>query len=136
MAPINLGTNVLPDVDAEIAEAPAGAAILAGQDVYIDATDGKVKLLSTAITAANIKLAGVALNSAPTVGQPVKVQYGGKVKGTATLAVGAPYFASDTAGSVGLESDNLTGDNIHFLGVADTTTSIKLHPFVSGVAKA
>ncbi len=136
MVAVNLGTSVLADVDAETAEAPVAAAILQGQDVYEDVTDGKLKLLSTAIAPANIKRAGVALNSAPTVGAPCKYQYGGKVKGTATLVVGTAYYASDTPGSVAPEADLGTGDNVHFMGVADTTTSLKLHQFISGVAKA
>ena len=134
MAVVNLGTGVLASGNASVKDEIAGVAILAGQAVYRDAADGRVKLASTS-AAANAAI-GIALNSAPTAGQPVRVAWDGTLTGTATLIVGEAYFVSDTAGSLGQMSDVGTGDFVTFVGIAATATSLKLRPFVSGVQHA
>lgn len=135
MAIVNLGTGVKPSTDASRSNEIAGAVILAGQVVYRDATDGSVKLASTASANAS-KALGVALNSAPTVGQPVVVQWSGVVSGTATLIVGEPYFVSDTAGSVGQATDVGLNDFVTFVGIALTATTLRLGILASGVQHA
>ena len=134
MAIVNLGTAVLPSGDVSVKDEIAGAVILAGQAVYRDSADQRVKLASTS-AAANAAI-GIALNSAPTVGQPVRVAWEGTLTGTATIVVGDAYFVSDTAGSVGQMSDIGTADFVTFVGIAATATSIKVRPFVSGVQHA
>lgn len=138
MAAINLGTAVYSDTDADIFRAPAGAAILAGQCVY-EGTDGKIQLSSTA--ADNFgKRQGIAMNSAPTVGQEVAVQQGGTVLGCATMTVGEAYYASDTPGSVGslatASPDIGSGDWINLLGFAKAATTLRLRPFSPSVKHA
>lgn len=135
MAIVNLGTGIVPGSDASVKDEVAGVAILAGQVVYRDVSDGRVKLASTA-TAAVAAAVGVALNSAPTVGQPVRVCWDGTVTGVAALVVGEPYFVSDTAGSVGQISDVGTGDFVTLVGIALSATSLRVRPLASGVAHA
>ncbi len=136
MAAVNLGTGVTPDKDAEVIDAVSGvAAIAAGQNVHEDPTDNTWKLASTG-NVTTPRRTGIALGGVSALGAPFKVQIGGRVKGTATLVVGTAYYTSDTPGSVGPEADLGTGDYVTYYGVADTTTSIKLHPHVTGVQKA
>lgn len=136
MAAVNLGTGVTPGPDADIIyNQTVGQAILAGQTVHEDPADGKWRLGScTAVTSP--RRAGIALNSAPTVGQLIDVQYGGDLLNTATLVVGTTYDLSTTAGSVAPEADLVTGNYTTVMGVAKTATSLKLRPIVGVVAHA
>lgn len=133
MTAVNLGTGVLPGSDAEILQGCiAGQAILHGQDVAEDPTDGQWKLAST-VNLTTPRRTGVALGGASTKGAPFNVQIGGRITGTATLVVGTMYVGSATPGSVAPHADLATTQWVGFYGVADTTTSLKLHPFVPGV---
>ncbi len=134
MAPVNLGTGVTPGPDAILIPGNYGGVVLAGQTVQEDPTDGKWKLASDA-NVTTPRRCGVAMNSGPTSGQPGTIQIGGTVLGTATLVVATPYFLCDAAGSVDVDSAQLTGDYTTYMGVAPTATSFKLQPHVSGVAK-
>ena len=138
MAPVNLGTGVTSDTDADGFRAPVGAAVLAGQCVY-EGIDGKIQLASTASDLFGRRM-GIAMNSAPTVGQEVYVQTGGTVLNCATIVKGATYYASDTPGSVctaeGASPDLATNDWVNSFGVAKTTTSLRLRPFAASVQHA
>jgi hypothetical protein len=79
----------------------AGAAITAGQPVYIDTANSNViKLAQCDGTALEATVAGVALHAAGT-GQPISYASTGSVINIgATTVKGAQYFVSDTAGSL------------------------------------
>lgn len=133
MAPVNLGTSVLPGSDAVILNGViAGQVILQGQNVAEDPTDGQWKLAST-VNMTTPRRTGIALGGAALKGAPFNVQIGGRLTGTATLVIGTVYFASATPGSVEPQADLATTQWVAFYGVADTTSSIKLAPFVPGV---
>jgi len=136
MAAVNLGTGVTPGPDADIIfNQTVGQAILAGQIVHEDPADGKWRLGSNA-SVTSPRRVGVALNSAPTVGQLVDVQYGGTVLNTATLVVGETYQIAATAGSVAPVADILAAAYASFIGIAPTATSLKLRPLIGVVAHA
>jgi hypothetical protein len=130
MASVNLGTGVLPGSDASLKDEVSGEAILAGQVVYREVTTKKVKLASAA-SAEKADTVGVAMSSAPTAGQIIKVQWDGEVTGTATLVVGEPYFVSDTAGSVMPAADISAGEYVTLVGIARTATKLALGIFAS-----
>lgn len=136
MTAVNLGTSVTPGSDADIiSNCVVGQAVLAGQAVHEDPADGKWRLGScTAVTSP--RRTGIALNSAPTIGQTVDVQYGGDLLNTATLVVGASYDLSATPGSVCPEADLVTGNYTSVMGVAKLATTLKLRPIVGVVAHA
>jgi hypothetical protein len=138
MAPINLGTAVTSDTDADGFRALSAVAILAGQECF-EAANGTVQLASDAADLFG-RRRGIAMNSAPTAGQEVFVQTTGRVKNTATLVKGSGYYSSDTPGSLGSQEtaapDIGTGDWINFTGIADTTTSLRLRPFSASVQHA
>ena len=112
----------------------AGAAITAGQSVYLDTATSTIKL-ADADALASSDAFGIALNSAAS-GQPITVQRSGNITIGATVAVGVAYYVSTTPGGICLESDLATGDFPHFLGFATSTTVIALNPRACGVAKA
>lgn len=135
MASVNLGTGVKQGTNVKIPlEGIAGEAILAGQAVMVDPTDGKVKLAS-ATRVTTPRQVGIALSSAPTVGQPVKFHYEGDLEGTATLVVGTAYHLSATAGSLCPEADLVAGNYTTYVGTAITTTSIRTKPHTPGISR-
>ncbi len=87
----------------------AGAAITAGQPLYIDTANSNVlKLAQADGTALEATVAGVALHAAGT-GQPVTYALtGSTINIGATTAKGMHYFASDTAGAVAPLADIAT----------------------------
>lgn len=135
MVAINLGTSVTPGADASYKDEVAGEAILVGQLVYRESSTLRVRL-AVASSAEQAECLGVAMSSAPTAGQAVRVQWAGDVENCATLVLGEPYFVADTAGSVMPAADLATGDYVSLVGIAKATTTLKLGLTPGGVAHA
>lgn len=119
MADISItAANVVAGGNAKTVEGTAGAAITAGQVVYLDTAAGTYKLADCdSATAAARSPAGIALNGAAS-GQPVRVLKSGNVTigGTLTTAVG--YYLSPTAGGIAPIADLSSGDYPTLLGFA------------------
>jgi hypothetical protein len=118
----------------------AGAAIAAGEIVYLDtATTGKWQLAdSDAATAEARGLTsnvGIALNSAA-ANQPIVVQTGGPVTLGSVLTAGTAYFLSDTPGKICPVADITGGDYFVLLGLAASASALNLDVQYSGVASA
>jgi hypothetical protein len=114
----------------------AGEAITAGQSVYEDATDGRIKLADANLSLAAAKSKGVSLHAALD-GQPIRYQKGGKlVAGAgAAPAKGTIYVVSGTAGGIAPSADLASGWHATVLGVGDGDGGIDLvpgGPFASG----
>lgn len=116
----------------------AGATITAGQLVYKDSNS--LWQLSDANGAAAAKtIGGVALHASLS-GQPLAVLQSGPITIGATVAVGAIYGLSATAGGIavygnaGPASDLVTGMTTCILGVATTTAIIQVQIMNSGAA--
>ena len=114
----------------------AGAAITAGQSVYEDQADGRIKLADSNLSLAAAKAKGVALHGA-LANQPVRYQKGGKVivGAGAAPAKGTIYVVSGTAGGIAPHGDLLSGIYTTILGVGDGVDGIDLvpgGPFASG----
>lgn len=115
----------------------AGATITAGQVVYLDsATTGKWLLAdadaATAAARGQGKI-GVALNGA-SLNQPIAVQTEGPITIGATVVAGTAYYLSPTPGGIAPLADILTGDYVTLVGIATSTSVIKLDFQYSGVA--
>lgn len=111
----------------------AGAAITAGQVLYLDASGNlqPAKCSGTAVLAGAV---GIALNSAPGVGQPVVYAPSGTVVGFgAVLASGQIYGLSATTGNICPVADLTTGNYTVILGVATSTSNLQLSIVASGV---
>lgn len=126
----------------------AGAAITAGQAVYEDQADGKIKLADANLSLAAAKSRGVALHGA-LANQPIRYQKGGKVilGAGANPVKGTIYGVSGTAGGIAKladptgtgpgSSDLVSGWHTTILGVGDGDGGIDLvpgGPFASGHA--
>lgn len=111
----------------------AGAAITAGQVVYLDSATSTYKLAKANVVAASAPV-GIALNSAAT-GQPVTVLTAGPITAGATLAPGIGYYLSPTnAGGICPVADLATGSYPSFLGFATSATSLAVKVQQAGVS--
>lgn len=108
------------------AQGIAGAAITAGQPLYIDTANGSVlKLAGAASTALIATVAGISLHAAG-IGQPIIYALTGSLINIgATTAKGMHYFASDTAGAIAPLADiATTGWRFARIGYATTTAGV------------
>lgn len=112
----------------------AGATITAGKVVYLDSSDSKYKLAdNNSGTAALRSPIGIALNGASD-GQPLVVLEEGLITIGATMTAGVAYYLSDTPGGICPVADLATGEYSVILGIATTTTVLKVNIQESGVA--
>jgi hypothetical protein len=137
MADISItAANVIAGSNASTASGTAGVAITAGQVVALDnsTTPATVKLADVNSASAWQRTpVGIALNGAA-AGQPVVYQTGGDITIGGTLVAGAAYFASGTAGGVRPQADNTTGDYPALLGLATSTSVLRIGLLAPGVA--
>lgn len=125
--------NVKPVSDAILdTSGNAGETVTAGKPVYLE-TDGKWYMSDANGTAAKKDLKGIALNGA-SLDQPLAVQKGGVINIGGTVVVGTIYVVSATPGGVAPSTDLVSGMDTIIIGVAITTTNIKLNVFDSGAA--
>lgn len=123
--------NVLKGSDAMIEHGTAGAAVTAGQPVYLDDTTGKY-LLSDNNASGKKTVRGIALHAAA-ANQPLAIQRKGEITLGAALTAGSAYYLSGTAGGIMPEADLTTGMDVVFLGLAKSTTVLVLDVRAPGV---
>ncbi len=116
----------------------AGAAIIAGQSVYVDPTDNyRIKLALATDGDTTQNAVGVALNSAPGANQPVSYTSNGDVTFNSVLTAGQVYAVSPAnAGGIAPYGDLGSGKYVAVLGVATSTTNLRVSLIPTGVAKA
>lgn len=120
---------------AKIEHGTAGATILAGQVVYLDAATNTYKLSdSNSATAAVRDEDGISLH-ASLANQPLAVCTSGPLNVGATLALGTTYYASETPGGIEPEADVGTGEFATILGQASSTSILQVGIRKSGVAR-
>lgn len=126
--------NVQPTTTTVFKTGIAGAAITAGQSVYLDATTNTIKLADADLSVAAAKGVGIAINNAAS-GQPVTYAIGGSLTMGATLVKGTTYVVAATAGGVAPQADLTTGATICILGTALDTAimdvNIRNYPAVT-----
>jgi hypothetical protein len=111
----------------------AGAALTAGQAVYLEASSSTYKLADCNSATAEVRTpVGIALNACAS-GQPVAVLTKGPVTIGATLTAGVAYYLSGTAGGIRPVADNTTGDYPAILGMASSTTVLVVNIQAPGV---
>jgi len=126
--------NVVAAAGASVQYGTAGATITAGQLVYKDSADGRIKL-ARANVAGTAELVGVSQNGAAN-GQPISYIVGGDYNPGATVTVGTVYdLSAAAAGGVAPEADLATTNRVSVFGVGTTTSNIKIAIINSGVAK-
>lgn len=114
-------------------EYPFGAAIGAGQVVYLDTSNRWQLFDSDAVSGANVTdTRGIALNNGAN-GQPAAVAVSDpNFAPGATVANGVAYYGSVTAGGLAPDVPN-TGRYTVFMGVGRSTSRINLNPTAAGV---
>jgi hypothetical protein len=127
--------QVLPDTSGDRYNGIAGATILAGQAVYLDALTSTLKLAdaNVALTPAAAAAIGIALHGS-LAGQPLQVQRSGDVTvglGAAPVE-GAVYVVSATPGGISLVTSLTTGWYATLLGIGIGSGKIRLSVFASG----
>lgn len=111
-----------------------GATVTAGQVVYKDDSDGYWKLADNNSATAAVRVPqGIALNGGAS-GQPVRVLVSGDITIGATMTAGTEYWLSDTAGGICPRADLASGEYPSLIGVATSTTVLKVNFISSGVA--
>jgi hypothetical protein len=130
-------TQVLPGAAADtippvFETAIAGAAITAGQPVYLDAA-GLYQPADSDSSALTATVVGMALNGAA-AGQPVRVQTAGDVTmgAGAAPAVGTLYCVGPTAGDVVPVADLANPSRVSLIGVGIAGNKIRLRPWATG----
>ena len=118
---------------ANVVEGQAAAAITAGQVVYKNTSGTRALAQSdgTAIESGTLGL-GIAVNSAPGVGQRFDIQISGQFNPGGTAASGVVYAVSATAGLIALASDISSGQYMSILGVGASAAAINLSIYASG----
>lgn len=131
--------NVAAGANATTRHGTAGATITAGQVVYLDqTTTGEWLLADSDGASAAVRggeLVGIALNGASD-GQPLKVQTDGDITIGATLTAGTTYYLSATAGGIAPLADITGGPYFVIVGIATSTSVLKLAFEYSGVASS
>jgi len=125
--------NVAAAAGAKLEYVTAGGTITAGMPVY-KASDGDYEAADASALATS-KVAGIALNNASD-GQPLTIIGEGDLNPGAVVAVGTIYVLSATAGGIAPDADILSTEFISIVGVADTTSNIKVKISNSEVAHA
>lgn len=135
MAAVSItAANVAPSTGAVIEHHTAGASITAGQVVYYDSADGRVKLVDAdSATSAARSPRGIALHAASS-GQPVAVQVSGNITIGGTVVQGLIYCADDDAGGIIPSADLASGDYTTVIGVAISASVLKMGILHAGVA--
>lgn len=125
----------LNDADVKTRLVQFGEAVTQGMPVYRKAADGKYWKAQNDNTAADAEAVGIALTKGAANGYGF-IATEGNIDIGATLAVGESYFVSNAFGAICPAADVGSTEFPTYLGVATTTSNLKLKPSAAGVAKA
>jgi hypothetical protein len=115
-------TNVVPGANAKTASGIAGTTITAGQAVYLDTTDMKLKLADANGTAAQARVVGIALHGASN-NQPLTYVYDDDdYTPGATVVNGTLYVLSANPGMIAPAADLAAGWRPALLFIAKSAT--------------
>ena len=129
-----VAANVQPAASTITKNGDAGEAITAGQSVF-KAADGQIELAENDIDVASAAAIGVALADAA-IGQPITYAITGDINMGVILAIGQTYVVGAAPGGIAPEVDVTVGEFLTIIGVATTTSNLKLGILQSGVAHA
>lgn len=123
--------NVLAP-NATIEHGTAAATITAGQVVARNSDNDYVLADNNHATAALRTPRGIAINGA-SAGQPLTIARAGDVTLGAVLTAGVAYYLSDTPGGICPVADLASGERAVLLGMAESTSVLRLDIQDSGV---
>ncbi len=126
--------NVVPQAGATLIMGIAGQAISQGQPCYYDSSTMRWLLSDANGVAATRVVEGVAVSGAAVAGQGVVLQTAGFLAFGAILTLAEIYVVSDTAGGIMPKGDLGAGEYVSIIGVAISTSVMKLGFLNSGAA--
>ena len=127
--------NIIAQTGAKTPTKNAAEAISQGESVYENSA-GQWALADADATLTIGTVIGIAIQTVTAASQPLQVITEGDLAMGAILAVNEVYVVSETAGGIELHSAHSSGDFLGLLGVAKTTSTLTMHTFTSGAAKA
>jgi hypothetical protein len=126
--------SVVKTANTAISEGIAGGTITAGMAVYIDTADSsKLKACDADVSATSVA-AGIALHGAAN-GQPLKYATSGNLTFNTAFTTGDVVCVSTTAGGIAPYADLASGDFVTVLGIATSTSNLRLQINASETAK-
>jgi len=126
--------NVVAGANSANLTGVAGAAITAGQAVYLAAATKKWLLADSNSATAEVRQAtGIALNSAA-ANQPISVHKSGDITIGATLTAGTAYYLSDTPGGICPLADVGSGEYVCQIGLAKSSAVLSVDIQYPGVS--
>lgn len=136
MADLNItASSVAAGTGAEIVGCTFGATFTAGQLAYLDPSDAnKAKLADAHDGLVKAEVEGVVLNGGAS-GQPGRLLRSGNINLGATLTVGQTYVSSTNAGGIAPISDLASGSYTSILGVATSSSILKVSRINSGAVR-
>lgn len=108
----------------------AGAAITAGQAVYVDSSN-LVQLADADSSATTAAAVGISMNDAAS-GQPVSYAYEGTLDMGSIITAGEIYVVSGTAGGIAPKADLASGDYVTILATGSDTDTVTIDINASG----
>lgn len=125
--------NVVAGADAVIEQGKFGASVTAGQALYRDEADKKLKLADNDSVTASVRgFRGIALNGGAN-NQPGAILRSGDVTIGGTLVAGTTYCLSSTPGAICPQADVASGDEVVVVGVAKSATVLRVDAVDTGV---
>ncbi len=128
-----VAANVQPTANLNTKRRTAGEVITAGQAVFINAS-GALELSSNDLTAPEAECDGIALQGCA-AGHPCEFGVRGEIDMGVILTIGEVYVVGAAAGGIAPHVDPGVGDFGTLIGVATTTSLLKLAPLASGAAR-
>lgn len=118
--------NVIQGTGAITEVGVAGETLVAGQECYLKAADGRIWKGQCDGTAEEATFKGITLHGA-TVGQPIVYQTGGTLNIGATTVKGTHYVLSAAVGGICPFADLVSTNRVTFIGYAtDTAGAFKI----------
>lgn len=128
------GANVVPAEGYGFVDKVAGATLTRGMPCYVSATTGQALIADANDTATKAEVVGIALQDAA-AGQPVRLMTSGTLAFGTVLTAGTVYVVSATAGAIAPYADLTTNDFVSILGVATSTSNLRVNLINSGIQK-
>lgn len=129
-------TGVVAGANSTQADGILGETVTAGQAIFKKLADSKwYKADSNGTTPAEIKQpGGIALNGGA-INQPVRIHKSGDITlAGATMAPGAAFYLSDTAGGICPFADVGSGETVAQIGIAKSATVLMVDIQLPGIS--
>lgn len=134
MADLVITASNVDKVSGSQRTAEAGVAISAGDAVYVD-TAGLIQLCEKDQTVVEAAAVGIALNDCG-VSQPCTYQISGTIDVGAVLTTGEVYVVGAAPGGIAPVADVITTNFATIVGIAVSSSNLKIALIPSGVAAA